>query len=298
MIDTINQYLKKLQNTICASLETLDGKAKFQEDNWLRPQGGGGCTRIMRHGELFEQAGVNFSHILGDTLPTAATVRNPQWANLPFEAAGVSLVLHPYNPHLPTTHVNLRYFSVSGKTTWFGGGYDLTPYYPYEEDVIHWHKTARDACDPFGKQLYPQFKQQCDEYFYLPHRHETRGVGGLFFDDLLLQNPEYTFKFIQSIGNSFLPAYTPIVEKRRTINFTEQERQFQCYRRGRYVEFNLLYDRGTLFGLQSQGRTESILISLPPVVHWQYDYHLTSNSPEALLYERYLKPQDWLADQQ
>ena len=205
-------------------------------------------------------------------------------------------MLHPHNPHIPTTHGNLRYISVTDNTLWFGGGYDLTPYYPYEEDVIHWHTTARNACSPFGETLYPTFKKQCDDYFYLPHRCETRGVGGLFFDDLILDTPDNTFQFVKAVGDSFLPAYVPIVEKRKHLPFSENQRNFQCYRRGRYVEFNLLYDRGTLFGLQSNGRTESILMSLPPQVHWQYNWKPAPHTPEALLYDRYLQPQDWLTD--
>lgn len=294
LIQKANHYLKNLQDTICQALETIDGANAFHEDQWQRPEGGGGRTRVLQNGNIFEQAGVNFSHVFGKELPPAATKRNPDLAGTPFEAAGISLVLHPHNPHIPTTHANFRYFSVTGKTVWFGGGYDLTPYYPYEEDVIHWHTTARDACIPFGKNLYPTLKKQCDEYFYLPHRKETRGVGGLFFDDFVLADLEKTFAFVQAVGNSFLPAYLPMVEKRKNTPFSAKERTFQCYRRGRYVEFNLLYDRGTLFGLQSNGRTESILMSLPPQVHWQYNWKPEPGTPEALLYDRYLEPQDWL----
>ncbi len=294
LIERANHYLKNLQDTICQTLAHRDGARTFHEDEWQRQEGGGGRTRILQKGHVFEQAGVNFSHVFGKALPPAATKRNPDLAGTPFEAAGISLVLHPYNPHIPTTHANFRYFSVTGKTMWFGGGYDLTPYYPYEEDVIHWHTTAKKACDPFGKHLYPTLKKQCDDYFYLPHRNETRGVGGLFFDDFIVEDLEKTFSFVQAVGNSFLPAYLPMVDKRKNTPFSDKERAFQCYRRGRYVEFNLLYDRGTLFGLQSQGRTESILMSLPPQVHWQYNWQPEPGTAEARLYERYLQPQEWL----
>ncbi len=297
----IRHYLHQLQDNICQSLESQELEARFIEDQWEREQGGGGRTRVLSGGDIFEQAGVNFSHVYGQSLPASATAARPELANRNFQAMGVSLVIHPNNPFVPTSHANVRFFIAEKPghepIWWFGGGFDLTPYYPFKEDVIHWHKTAREACCAFGKDVYPRFKQQCDDYFFLKHRNETRGVGGLFFDDLNEWGFERSFAFMQSVGDHYIPAYLPIVEKRKNTPYTEQQRDFQLYRRGRYVEFNLVYDRGTLFGLQSGGRTESILMSLPPLVKWKYNWQPEANSPEADLYENYLKPRDWLAEE-
>ncbi|WP_405229851.1 oxygen-dependent coproporphyrinogen oxidase [Lentisalinibacter sediminis] len=294
----VKEYLLGLQRHITDTLEEVDGTARFHRDSWEREGGGGGETRVTAGGSLLEQAGVNFSHVYGDNLPPSASKSRPELAGRGFQAMGVSLVLHPENPYVPTTHANVRVFAAekpdSEPVWWFGGGFDLTPYYPYLEDVEHWHRTARDACEGFPEGTYPRFKDWCDEYFYLRHRGETRGVGGLFFDDLNDWGFERCFDFMRSVGDHFLPAYLPIVERRRDSAWGERERQFQLYRRGRYVEFNLVYDRGTLFGLQSGGRTESILMSLPPLVRWQYDYRPEPGSPEAELTERFLKPTDWL----
>lgn len=299
-VQAVEGYLRSLQQRICTALEELDGKQKFRHDSWSRPGGGGGESRVMTAGAVFEQAGVGFSHVFGDKLPPSATKSRPQLAGRKFQAMGVSLVLHPNNPYVPTTHANFRFFSTVGDDAqavwWFGGGFDLTPYYPFHEDVVHWHNKAREACRPFGDDIYEKYKADCDEYFFLPHRDETRGVGGLFFDDLNTPDFEQCFAFTQSIGDQFLPAYAPIVSARQSHEFGERERQFQLYRRGRYVEFNLIYDRGTLFGLQSGGRTESILMSLPPQVRWEYDWQPPDNSPEADLYENYLHPRDWLGE--
>ncbi len=296
-IENVIYFLTSLQDAICSVLSTEDGEAQFEEDSWERPAGGGGRTRVLRNGAVFEQAGVNFSHVHGDTLPPSATAARPEIAGWSFEAVGVSLVIHPHNPYVPTTHMNVRFFMAStpGKDPvwWFGGGYDLTPYYGFEEDCIHWHKTAQKACEPAGTDVYARLKKWCDKYFYLKHRSEPRGIGGLFFDDWSEPDYDKAFEFMQSVGNHFLDAYLPIVKRRKNTPFTEQERQFQLYRRGRYVEFNLVYDRGTLFGLQSGGRTESILMSLPPLVRWDYDWKPEAGSPEAELYEKYLIPQDW-----
>ena len=294
----VKQYLKNLQDNICQHIEQTDGKSAFREDEWQRQTGGGGRSRVLEDGEIFEQAGVNFSHVSGDALPASATAKRPELKGRSYEAMGVSLVLHPKNPYVPTTHANVRFFIAekeqSAPIWWFGGGFDLTPYYPFEEDVIHWHQEAKKACDGVDPTYYHRFKQWCDEYFYLPHRNETRGVGGLFFDDLNDQNFEHSFNFMQCVGNQFLPAYLPIVEKRHQTPYGSREREFQLYRRGRYVEFNLVYDRGTLFGLQTGGRTESILMSLPPLVKWRYNWSPEEDSVEAKLYQRYLKPQNWL----
>lgn len=268
-------------------------------DRWQREEGGGGDTRVMKAGAVFEQAGVNFSHVFGASLPSSATVQRPELANAPWRAMGVSLVIHPLNPYVPTTHANVRFFSAqtaSGPVWWFGGGFDLTPYYPFEEDVLHWHRTAHDACAPFGDDVYPRHKEWCDRYFFLKHRNETRGVGGLFFDDLNEWDFERCFAYLRSVGDHFLPAYLPIVARRKDTPYGERERQFQLYRRGRYVEFNLVYDRGTAFGLQSGGRTESILMSLPPLVRWEYNWQPEPGSPEARLYEEFLRPRDWLRE--
>ena len=296
-IDNVIYFLTSLQDAICSVISAEDGEAKFEEDSWKRPAGGGGRTRVLRDGAVFEQAGVNFSHVHGDKLPPSATAARPEIAGWSFEAVGVSLVIHPHNPYVPTTHMNVRFFMAStpGKDPvwWFGGGYDLTPYYGFEEDCIHWHKTAQKACAPAGTDVYPRLKKWCDEYFYLKHRNEPRGIGGLFFDDWSEPDYDKAFEFMQRVGNHFLEAYLPIVKRCKNTPFTGQERQFQLYRRGRYVEFNLVYDRGTLFGLQSGGRTESILMSLPPLVRWDYDWKPEAGSPEAELYEKYLIPQDW-----
>ena len=298
-INDVNEYLLSLQNRIVAELEHLDGDATFREDAWERPGGGGGRSRVLRDGGIFEQAGVNFSHVFGDTLPPSATKNRPDLAGQGFEALGVSLVLHPHNPYVPTTHANLRLF-VAGDDDdalwWFGGGYDLTPYYPFIEDVVEWHRTAKAACEPLGGDTYDRYKKWCDEYFFLKHRDETRGVGGLFFDDLYEPDFERCFEFVRSVGDSFMHAYAPIVKRRHKHPFGERQREFQLYRRGRYVEFNLIYDRGTVFGLQSGGRTESILMSLPPRVRWEYDWHPEPGSAEESLYRDYLKPRDWLAE--
>ncbi|MFO7953380.1 oxygen-dependent coproporphyrinogen oxidase [Thioalkalivibrio sp.] len=299
-IERVIDYLQGLQDRICQGLEGLDGQARFEEDAWERPAGGGGRTRVLRQGAVFEQAGVNFSHVMGDNLPGSATAHRPEMAGRSFQATGVSLVIHPHNPFVPTSHANVRFFIAEkpgeDPIWWFGGGFDLTPYYGFDEDCIHWHRTAEAACRPFGEHLYPAHKSWCDEYFHLKHRDEPRGVGGLFFDDFSEGGFEHAFGYMQSVGNAYLDAYAPIVERRHATDFGERERQFQLYRRGRYVEFNLVYDRGTLFGLQSGGRTESILMSLPPLVRWEYNYQPTPGTPEAELYERYLKPRDWLAE--
>ena len=294
----VQQFLQQLQDDICAALQQADGSAHFVEDAWQRPEGGGGKSRVLTGGAVFEQAGVNYSHVFGANMPASATAHRPELAGRSFNACGVSLVIHPNNPYLPTTHANVRFFIAekAGEPAvwWFGGGFDLTPFYPFEEDVVHWHQTAKTAVDPFGAEYYPAYKKWCDEYFYLKHRGETRGVGGLFFDDLNAPGFEQSFALMRAVGEAFIPAYLPIVERRKATPYGERERQFQLYRRGRYVEFNLVYDRGTLFGLQSGGRTESILMSMPPLVRWQYGFQPEPGSKEALLYQRYLKPQDWL----
>jgi len=299
-LQQVQQFLMALQDTICSELEKADGKGHFVEDAWQRPEGGGGRSRVLTNGAVFEQAGVNYSHVFGAQMPASATAHRPELAGRSFHACGVSLVLHPHNPHLPTTHANVRFFIAEKDgeepVWWFGGGFDLTPYYPYEDDVVHWHQTAKAAVSPFGEDYYPRYKKWCDDYFYLKHRGETRGVGGLFFDDLNAPGFAQSFGLMRAVGEAFLPAYLPLVQKRKDIPFTEQQRQFQLYRRGRYVEFNLVYDRGTLFGLQSGGRTESILMSMPPLVRWQYGFQPEPGSAEAVLYERYLKPQDWLGE--
>ncbi|MBT7953167.1 MAG: oxygen-dependent coproporphyrinogen oxidase [Gammaproteobacteria bacterium] len=298
-INAVKEYLLNLQNVISAKIEILDGKQQCLEEKWEREDGGGGRTRVLTNGELFEQAGVNFSHVYGDTLPTSATTQRPELAGRGFQAMGVSLVIHPRNPFIPTTHMNVRFFLAekddSDPVWWFGGGFDLTPYYGFEEDAIHWHRVAKTACEGFGEDLYPEYKQWCDDYFYLKHRKETRGIGGLFFDDLNKLGFERSFAFMRSVGDHFLPAYEPIVKARQDTAYDEKHRDFQLYRRGRYVEFNLVYDRGTLFGLQSGGRTESILMSLPPEVRWRYNWQPEAGSEEARLYEIFLKPQDWLS---
>lgn len=292
----VKEYLQALQNRIVAELEELDGEQKFRRDAWDRPGGGGGLSCVLSEGKVFEQAGVGFSHVFGDKMPPSATRNRPELAGCGFQAVGVSLVIHPQNPYVPTTHANFRFFTAgdNAEAWWFGGGFDLTPYYPFEEDILHWHRTAKAACDPFGEDLYDRYKKWCDEYFYLKHRNETRGVGGLFFDDVNEPGFEPCFEFLQSTGDSFLPAYRPIVRKRKDHPFGERQRDFQLYRRGRYVEFNLIYDRGTIFGLQSGGRTESILMSLPPRVRWRYNWQPDAGSPEERLHADFLRPRDWL----
>jgi len=294
----VKAFLMALQDSICAELAAADGEASFAEESWDRAEGGGGRSRVLTHGAVFEQAGVNFSHVFGDKMPASATAHRPELAGRKFEAMGVSLVIHPLNPHIPTSHANVRFFIAEKEgeapVWWFGGGFDLTPFYPVEADVVHWHQVAKDSCDKFDAAYYPKYKKWCDEYFYLKHRNETRGVGGLFFDDLNEPGFEQSFAFMSAVGEAFTKAYLPIVERNKNKAYSEAERQFQLYRRGRYVEFNLVFDRGTLFGLQSGGRTESILMSMPPLVRWQYGYQPEAGSAEAKLYERYLQPQDWL----
>ena len=297
-IEQVRDYLLGLQDTICGAFEGLDGNAGFHEDNWSRDEGGGGRSRVMEGGAVFEKAGINFSHVFGAELPPSATAARPELAGRTFQAMGVSLVVHPHNPYVPTSHANVRFFIAekpgSEPVWWFGGGFDLTPYYGFDEDAIHWHRVAQDACNPFGDEIYPRYKQWCDDYFYIKHRDEPRGIGGLFFDDLNEGGFEYCSSLMTSIGDHYLPAYLPIVERRKDIAWGEREKDFQCYRRGRYVEFNLVYDRGTLFGLQSGGRTEAILMSLPPEVKWRYDWKPEPGTPESALYDIYLKPKDWL----
>lgn len=295
--EIVRSYLLGLQDRICSALEEEDGGGRFREDCWQRDEGGGGRSRVLEGGRVFEKAGINFSDVQGAQLPASATAARPRLAGVPFRAMGVSLVCHPENPHVPTTHMNVRFFYAEPKSGdpvwWFGGGFDLTPYYGQRDDAIHWHQTARAACAPFGEALYSECKRQCDDYFFLAHRNEARGIGGLFFDDYTDGGFEQAFAFMQSVGDHFLPAYQPILARRKDCAYTKAEREFQLYRRGRYVEFNLVYDRGTLFGLQSKGRTESILMSLPPLVRWNYDWQPEPGTPEAELYEVFLKPQDW-----
>ena len=289
----IPEYFKSLQDQITSRLEVIDGKEKFHQDSWKHISGGGGRTRVLSEGRIFEKAGVSFSEVHGDKLPDSARDQLPDITeNTGFSATGISLIIHPLNPHVPTVHMNYRYFE-SGDTWWFGGGTDLTPYYPYKEDVIHFHRSLKDACDNTDESYYPKFKKWCDEYFYIQHRDEPRGVGGIFFDHLSGELDQ-TFSFVQDCGDNFLPAYEPIVLKRRDINYTEPQREFQLYRRGRYVEFNLVYDRGTKFGLQTGGRIESILVSMPPLVKWKYDYHPEPESREAELYNEFLQIKDWI----
>lgn len=294
----VKDFLLQLQDVICDGLTAIDGQA-FVEDSWVREEGGGGRSRVLAEGEVIEKGGVNFSHVFGTQMPSSATAHRPELAGRSFEAMGVSLVIHPRNPFAPTSHMNVRFFIAEKEgeepVWWFGGGYDLTPYYGNKADCIHWHQTAKNACDSFGDKYYPEFKQWCDDYFYLKHRNEPRGIGGVFFDDFNLLGFEQSFAFMQSIGNSYIDAYAPILSERKDTPYSEKERQFQLYRRGRYVEFNLVFDRGTLFGLQTGGRTESILMSLPPLVRWEYNFQPEKNSSEAELLTVYLKPQDWLS---
>ena len=301
-IDAVKTYLLNLQDNICDGIAATDGKASFDEDAWQREAGGGGRTRVLTDGAVFEQGGVNFSHVFGAGLPPSATAARPELAGRSFQALGVSLVIHPHNPYVPTSHANVRFFIAEKEGAdpvwWFGGGFDLTPYYGFEEDCVHWHEQSRLACEVLGEDAYNKYKQWCDEYFFLKHRNEPRGVGGLFFDDLNEPGFDQSFAFMRSVGDHYLKAYLPIVEKRKGHDYGEQQRDFQLYRRGRYVEFNLVYDRGTLFGLQSGGRTESILMSLPPLVKWRYNWQPEPGSEEARLYDEFLRPRDWLGVQQ
>lgn len=299
LLQMVKAYLLDLQNRICQSLEQEDGKAKFQEDLWTRAEGGGGRTRVITDGSLFEKGGVNFSHVYGANMPAAATALRPEFKGCYFQATGVSLVLHPHNPFVPTTHANLRFFIAEKEGQppiwWFGGGFDLTPYYGFEEDCIHWHQNASKACEPFGDEVYAKFKKACDDYFYLKHRQETRGIGGLFFDDLNEWGFDRSWQFLQNVGEHFLSGYLPIVQRRKQLSYTQTHKDFQLYRRGRYVEFNLIYDRGTLFGLQTPGaRVESILMSLPPEVSFKYNWQPEPGTAEAELYEKYLVARDWI----
>ncbi|MEM6436015.1 MAG: oxygen-dependent coproporphyrinogen oxidase [Cyanobacteria bacterium P01_D01_bin.115] len=319
--DRVSQFMQGIQDEICQGLEALDGGATFQQDQWERPEGGGGRSRVIKQGRVFEQGGVNFSEVWGEQLPPSILVQRPEAAGHGFYATGTSMVLHPHNPYIPTVHLNYRYFE-AGPVWWFGGGIDLTPYYPNLADVQHFHRTLKATCDRHHANYYPGFKQWCDEYFYLKHRNETRGVGGIFFDyqdglgqlyrgpnetgeaaqysqqvgDLPQRSWEDLFAFVSDCGQAFLPAYVPIAEQSKDRPYGERERDFQLYRRGRYVEFNLVYDRGTIFGLQTNGRTESILMSLPPLVRWEYSYQPEPDTPEQQLYDVFLKPQDWLSD--
>lgn len=294
----VKAYLMKLQDQICMDLGAVDGGKSFVEDSWTRAEGGGGRSRVLAEGAVFEKGGVNFSHVMGAQMPASATAHRPELAGRSFEAMGVSLVMHPHNPYAPTSHANVRFFIAEkpgeAPVWWFGGGYDLTPYYGFEDDCHHWHQVAQQACQPFGDEVYPRYKRWCDEYFYLKHRNEPRGIGGLFFDDLNEWGFEQSFAFMRAVGDSYSKAYVPIIDRRKDHTFGERERSFQLYRRGRYVEFNLVYDRGTLFGLQTGGRTESILMSLPPLVRWEYDWQPEPNTPEDALYTQFLTSREWL----
>ena len=298
-LPAVQNYLQQLQARICEELSAIDSSAGFETETWDRPEGGGGITRVLSDGAVFEKGGVNFSYVEGGKMPGSATQHRPELAGRSFKAMGVSLVMHPVNPYVPTSHANVRCFVAEkpgeDPVWWMGGGFDLTPYYGNKEDVVHWHKTAKAACDPFGEDVYDRYKKWCDEYFFLPHRNEPRGVGGLFYDDLSDWGFEKTFGFMQSVGNAYLDAYVPIVHNNMDRSYGQRERDWQLYRRGRYVEFNLVFDRGTLFGLQSNGRTEAILMSLPPLVRWEYGLTPDPGTPEAELLDVYLKPTDWLA---
>lgn len=295
-IAAVKAYLMDLQDRICAELVAIDGGA-FREDGWARAEGGGGRSRVLEDGAVIEKGGVNFSHVMGGKMPASATAHRPELAGRRFQAMGVSLVIHPRNPYAPTSHANVRFFIAEAEgqepVWWFGGGFDLTPYYGNDADCQHWHKTAAMACQPFGEVVYPRLKKWCDDYFFIKHRNEPRGVGGLFFDDWNADGFESAFAFMRAVGDAYLPAYLPILKRRKDTPYGEREREFQLIRRGRYVEFNLVYDRGTLFGLQTGGRTESILMSLPSAVSWRYDWHPEPGSQEAQLYTRYLKPRTW-----
>lgn len=296
----VKEFLLELQDLIVQRLEQVDGKP-FRRDAWDRPEGGGGVSRLIEGGNVLERGGVNFSHVMGDKLPPSASAHRPELAGRRWEAMGVSLVMHPRNPYAPTTHMNVRFFVAHAQdgqepVWWFGGGMDLTPYYGFEEDAIHFHGICQRSLDPFGAEYHPRFKKWCDEYFYLKHRKEPRGVGGIFYDDLNAGSFQHCLDLTESVGDHFLPAYVPILERRAELPYGERERDFQLYRRGRYVEFNLVFDRGTLFGLQSGGRTESILMSMPPEVRWRYDWHPEPGTPEARLYTDFLRPRDWLGE--
>jgi len=297
-LQAVKDYLLGLQDHICEELAKEDGSATFREDSWDREQGGGGRSRVLENGAVIEKGGVNFSHVFGNQLPPSATAARPELAGRSFQAMGVSLVIHPKNPYVPTSHANVRFFVAEKEgedpVWWFGGGFDLTPFYGFEEDVVHWHQTAKEACDPFGDDIYPEFKSWCDDYFYIKHRDEPRGVGGLFFDDLNRFDFDTSFALMRSVGDAYIQAYRPLVARRKDHDYGDRERQFQLYRRGRYVEFNLVYDRGTIFGLQSGGRTESILMSLPPLVRWDYDWHPQPDSAEIELYQKFLIHREWL----
>ncbi|MBN9230854.1 MAG: coproporphyrinogen III oxidase [Legionella sp. 40-6] len=298
-IEQVKKYLLHLQNSICETFATLDGKAQFEEDLWERPEGGGGITRVIRNGQVFAKGGVNFSHVTGNQLPPSASAHRPELAGGKFTALGVSVVMHPENPYVPTSHANVRFFIAERVDAppiwWFGGGFDLTPYYGFVEDCVHWHQVAQKACLPFGEHIYPRFKKWCDDYFFIKHRNEARGIGGLFFDDYNEQDFAHSFGLMQSIGNHYPQAYAPIVALRSHHEYGTREKAFQHYRRGRYVEFNLVYDRGTLFGLQSGGRTESILMSLPPEVCWDYNIQPEPGTEESRLYTEFLPARDWLS---
>ena len=296
--DEVKTYLLALQDKLCGEIEDMDANQRFAEDVWERPQGGGGISRVLERSAVFEKAGVNFSHVHGDRLPASASVNRPEVAGRSFQAMGVSAVIHPENPFVPTSHMNVRFFIAekpgAEPVWWFGGGFDLTPSYGFEDDARHWHSVARTACRGFGEDVYPKFKQWCDDYFFIRHRGEARGIGGLFFDDLNEWGFARCFEFMRSVGDHYMPAYRPIVERRKDTAYTDRQKDFQLYRRGRYVEFNLVYDRGTLFGLQSDGRVESILMSLPPRVQWQYNRKEKPGSDEARLTDEFLTPRDWL----
>ena len=299
MIEQVKKYLVQLQESICSDLESLDGKAIFEKDYWSKENGNGsGITSVICEGNVFEKGGVNFSIVHGNKMPKSASTLRPELEGRKYTALGVSLVLHPENPYIPTTHSNVRFFVAEEPDKepiwWFGGGFDLTPFYGFDEDAVHWHKTAKKACLPFGEKVYSKYKKWCDDYFYLEHRDEQRGIGGLFFDDLNEGGFDRCFEFMKSVGDHFSEAYLPIVIKRKDTPYGKKERNFQLYRRGRYVEFNLIYDRGTLFGLQSGGRTESILISMPPKVKWSYQFQVEKDSEEEKLYNHYLKPKEWI----
>ena len=304
-INRVKEFLLNLQDKICTSLESID-KGSFIEDSWQSNKGHG-ITKVIQNSSIIEKGGVNFSHVKGKSLPCAASAKHPNLEGCSYEAMGVSIVIHPKNPYIPTSHANVRFFIARKEGQediwWFGGGFDLTPFYAFEEDAIYWHTCAKDMCQPFGEEVYPKYKKWCDEYFYIKHRNEPRGIGGLFFDDLnewknkedkFEFDFEKSFAFTKAVGNTYIETYCPIMERRKDIKYTQKERQFQCYRRGRYAEFNLVYDRGTIFGLQSGGRTESILMSLPPVAHWDYDYHPKENSAEAKLYTDFLILKEWV----
>ena len=296
-IDKVRQYLQELQKNIISMAYKYDNK-NFYEDSWSRDEGGGGITCVLQDGSCFDKAGVNFSDISGAQLPEAATNIRPELQGRNYQAMGVSVVCHPKNPHIPTAHLNVRLFIAYNKNLnpvwWFGGGFDMTPYYGYEEDAIHWHKTANEVCSPFGKEIYDEYKKNCDDYFHIKHRNEQRGIGGIFFDDLNMWEFEKCFNFIKSVGNGFIKAYEPIVKKRLNESYNDKQKDFQLFRRGRYAEFNLVYDRGTLFGLQSNGRTESILMSMPPLVKWKYKYEIEKGSDEEKLYNNFLVPKKWI----